>query len=196
MFWNKKKNLSAAGFERAEHCRLEAEALYRSGKYHCAEAVLEAIRQGREKSTRVRFPWQRDLQPICVEHEARLGKALVRARVKRIAEDGTALAQQDRVGPGVDERDVAGLGIVAAADPQPDEVARDEEGVAVQPAGGGVAQTRPGRAAPRQRPLIVFLAPEPAVADQPARTPNLTVPAWGSHPLNGDHGVKKTGSKS
>lgn len=31
--------------ELAEICQLEAEALYRSGKYHCAEAVLEVIRK-------------------------------------------------------------------------------------------------------------------------------------------------------
>lgn len=31
--------------ELAERCQLEAEALYRSGKYHCAEAVFEAVRR-------------------------------------------------------------------------------------------------------------------------------------------------------
>lgn len=31
--------------ELAEHCQLEAEALYRSGKYHCAEAVMETLRR-------------------------------------------------------------------------------------------------------------------------------------------------------
>jgi len=31
--------------ELAAICQLEAEALYRSGKYHCAEAVFEAIRR-------------------------------------------------------------------------------------------------------------------------------------------------------
>jgi C_GCAxxG_C_C family probable redox protein len=31
--------------EPAEHCRLEAETLYRSGKYHCAEAVMETLRR-------------------------------------------------------------------------------------------------------------------------------------------------------
>lgn len=45
MFWNKKKNPSLEGMELAEICQLEAEALYRSGTYHCAEAVLEAIRK-------------------------------------------------------------------------------------------------------------------------------------------------------
>jgi C_GCAxxG_C_C family probable redox protein len=29
----------------AQQCRLEAEALYRSGKYHCAEAALEVVRK-------------------------------------------------------------------------------------------------------------------------------------------------------
>lgn len=29
----------------AEKCRMDAEALYRSGKYHCAEAVMESIRK-------------------------------------------------------------------------------------------------------------------------------------------------------
>ena len=31
--------------ELAEQCRLEAEELYRSGKYHCAEAVLAVVRK-------------------------------------------------------------------------------------------------------------------------------------------------------
>jgi len=31
--------------ELAERCQLEGEAYYRSGKYHCAEAVLEVIRR-------------------------------------------------------------------------------------------------------------------------------------------------------
>ena len=44
MFWSKKAKPSLEGMELAEHCQLEAEALYRSGKYHCAEAVMEAIR--------------------------------------------------------------------------------------------------------------------------------------------------------
>jgi C_GCAxxG_C_C family probable redox protein len=34
-----------AGKELAEICQLEAEALYRSGTHHCAEAVMEAIRR-------------------------------------------------------------------------------------------------------------------------------------------------------
>ena len=45
MFWSKKAKPSLEGMELAEIARLEAEALYRSGKYHCAEAVLEAIRK-------------------------------------------------------------------------------------------------------------------------------------------------------
>ena len=45
MFWSKKSKLSLEGMEEAEHCHLEAEALYRSGKYHCAEAVVEAVRR-------------------------------------------------------------------------------------------------------------------------------------------------------
>lgn len=45
MFWMKKKQQSLEVLELAEQCRLEAEALYRSGKYHCAEAVLEVIRK-------------------------------------------------------------------------------------------------------------------------------------------------------
>lgn len=42
MFWSKKKP-SMEGLELAEQCRQEAEALYRSGKYHCAEAVLAVV---------------------------------------------------------------------------------------------------------------------------------------------------------
>jgi C_GCAxxG_C_C family probable redox protein len=45
MFWNKSKKPSLEGMELAEQCRLEAETLYRSGKYHCAEAVMEAVRR-------------------------------------------------------------------------------------------------------------------------------------------------------
>jgi C_GCAxxG_C_C family probable redox protein len=44
MFWSKKAKPSLEGMELAELCQLEAEAFYRSGKYHCAEAVLESIR--------------------------------------------------------------------------------------------------------------------------------------------------------
>jgi len=45
LFWSKKAKPSPEGMELAEVCRLEAEALYRSGKYHCAEAVMEVIRK-------------------------------------------------------------------------------------------------------------------------------------------------------
>lgn len=43
MFWSKKAKTSLEGLELAEQCRQEAEALYRSGKYHCAEAVLAVV---------------------------------------------------------------------------------------------------------------------------------------------------------
>jgi len=45
VFWNRKKTPSLDGMEQAEICQLEAEVLYRSGKYHCAEAVMETIRK-------------------------------------------------------------------------------------------------------------------------------------------------------
>jgi len=45
MFWSRKAQPSLDGLESAERCQLQAEALYRSGRYHCAEAVLEAIRR-------------------------------------------------------------------------------------------------------------------------------------------------------
>lgn len=45
MFWNEKKKPSMEGLETAEICQLEAEALYRSGTHHCAEAVMEAVRK-------------------------------------------------------------------------------------------------------------------------------------------------------
>ena len=46
MLWTKKKvQPSLKGMELSEISRLEAEALYRTGKYHCAEAVMEAIRK-------------------------------------------------------------------------------------------------------------------------------------------------------
>jgi C_GCAxxG_C_C family probable redox protein len=44
MFWSKKAKPSLEGMAVAEQCRIEAEALYRSGKYHCAEAVVAVIR--------------------------------------------------------------------------------------------------------------------------------------------------------
>ncbi len=45
MFWFKKAKSSPVNPEIAEKCRQEAEELYRSGKYHCAEAVVEVIRK-------------------------------------------------------------------------------------------------------------------------------------------------------
>jgi C_GCAxxG_C_C family probable redox protein len=45
MFWSKKAQPSLEGIELAELCQAEAEELYRSGKYHCAEAVLEVVRR-------------------------------------------------------------------------------------------------------------------------------------------------------
>src|ERR1039457_864620 len=43
MFGLKPKTPSPEALALAEQCRQEAEALYRSGKYHCAEAVLAAV---------------------------------------------------------------------------------------------------------------------------------------------------------
>ena len=45
MFWNKNNKVSQEGLELSEKCQAEAEELYRSGKYHCAEAVLETVRR-------------------------------------------------------------------------------------------------------------------------------------------------------
>lgn len=45
MFWSKNSKPSLEEMELAERCQLEAEALYRSGSHHCAEAVLEAVRR-------------------------------------------------------------------------------------------------------------------------------------------------------
>ncbi|OGU13072.1 MAG: hypothetical protein A2076_07270 [Geobacteraceae bacterium GWC2_53_11] len=45
MFWNKHKELSQQEVALSKKCQEEAEQLYRSGKYHCAEAVLETIRR-------------------------------------------------------------------------------------------------------------------------------------------------------
>jgi len=44
MFRLKKTQESLAVMEMAEQCRVEAEKLYRSGRYHCAEAVLAVVR--------------------------------------------------------------------------------------------------------------------------------------------------------
>jgi C_GCAxxG_C_C family probable redox protein len=45
MFWSKKAKPSLEGMELAAQCQAEAEELYRSGKYNCAEAVLEVVRR-------------------------------------------------------------------------------------------------------------------------------------------------------
>jgi len=45
MFRFRKKELSTEELTLAQECRQEAEGLYRSGKYHCAEAVLEVVRR-------------------------------------------------------------------------------------------------------------------------------------------------------
>ena len=45
MFWSKKVKRSLESMELAEICELEAEALYRNGSHHCAEAVMEVIRK-------------------------------------------------------------------------------------------------------------------------------------------------------
>jgi len=45
VFWSKTHKPSLEGMELAEQCQTEAEALYRSGTHHCAEAVMEAIRK-------------------------------------------------------------------------------------------------------------------------------------------------------
>lgn len=45
MFWNKSKKLSEESLELSKQCQEEAEQLYRSGKFHCAEAVMETVRR-------------------------------------------------------------------------------------------------------------------------------------------------------
>ena len=45
MFWHKKNTISVEDQELGKLCQAEAEQLYRSGKYHCAEAVLEVARR-------------------------------------------------------------------------------------------------------------------------------------------------------
>ncbi len=45
MLWFKKKQPSLETMELAELCQVEGEALYRSGRYHCAEAVMEVVRR-------------------------------------------------------------------------------------------------------------------------------------------------------
>ena len=44
MFWNKSSKISAEAAELSGICQAEAEQLYRSGKYNCAEAVMEVVR--------------------------------------------------------------------------------------------------------------------------------------------------------
>ncbi len=44
MFWSKNAQPSSEGTKVAGQCRIEAEEFYRSGKYHCAEAVLAVVR--------------------------------------------------------------------------------------------------------------------------------------------------------
>ena len=44
MFWQKAKAVNITGETVAEQVAAEAEALYRSGKMHCAEAVVAAIK--------------------------------------------------------------------------------------------------------------------------------------------------------
>jgi C_GCAxxG_C_C family probable redox protein len=44
MLWFKNKQGDTVHMELVEQCRQEAEALYRSGKLHCAEAVMAVIR--------------------------------------------------------------------------------------------------------------------------------------------------------
>ena len=45
MFWKKNSTVSEAALGVSGECQAEAEELYRSGKYHCAEAVLESARR-------------------------------------------------------------------------------------------------------------------------------------------------------
>lgn len=45
MFWNKSRTVTAEGAALSVVCQQEAEELYRSGKFHCAEAVLETVRR-------------------------------------------------------------------------------------------------------------------------------------------------------
>ncbi|MCM0081044.1 C-GCAxxG-C-C family protein [Geomonas sp. Red32] len=44
MFWSKKEAVQSEGMSVSEAVATEAEALYRSGKMHCAEAVLSAVK--------------------------------------------------------------------------------------------------------------------------------------------------------
>jgi len=44
MFWQKEKKMVADGMSLAEKVATEAEGFYRSGRMHCAEAVLMAVK--------------------------------------------------------------------------------------------------------------------------------------------------------
>jgi len=44
MFWMKQKGCVSEGTDFSEKVAIEAEGLYRSGKLHCAEAVLAAVK--------------------------------------------------------------------------------------------------------------------------------------------------------
>ena len=45
MFWNKNRTVTNDCVETSENCKEEAEQLYRSGKFNCAEAVMETVRR-------------------------------------------------------------------------------------------------------------------------------------------------------
>lgn len=45
MIWSKKEQPSREEIDLVEQCQQEAEAYYRSGRYHCAEAVLAVVRE-------------------------------------------------------------------------------------------------------------------------------------------------------
>lgn len=45
MIWSRKAQPSREQIDLAGQCRQEAEAYYRSGRYHCAEAVLAVVRE-------------------------------------------------------------------------------------------------------------------------------------------------------
>lgn len=45
MIWSRKEEPARQDSGLAEQCRREAEVYYRSGRYHCAEAVLAVVRE-------------------------------------------------------------------------------------------------------------------------------------------------------
>lgn len=45
MFWNKNRTVTNDCIEVSGKCQEEAELLYRSGKFNCAEAVMETVRR-------------------------------------------------------------------------------------------------------------------------------------------------------